>query len=325
MHVANTARAFSQQSVYSNLIHLRSGQIVGNWRDSTNGLAGGVYPYDVNAVLVPAALRAASRFLASGLLDPYLSTDQRAALADAAQQASVWESAAPALFEVAATPSQAATAVPAYAAQTGVPAGTLPSSTTAFYALSLDEQGNPIPVMNSDGGFALLFGTPSADVLTRIVTAAVQTFPVGLVTDAGMLVANPAYASSSLWPLFTNAAYHGTVVWSWQQAMWVAGLDRQLARQDLTADVRTLLTNARSRIWQVISNASDMRASEMWTWSYANGAYQAEAFGTHSADATEANAAQLWSTTYLAINDPNIRAGRYWWQALGGSSKVASR
>ncbi|MEJ8795193.1 hypothetical protein WKR88_02760 [Trinickia caryophylli] len=325
VHVANTARAFSQQSVYSNLIHLRSGQIVGNWRDSTNGLAGGVYPYDVNAVLVPAALRAASRFLASGLLDPYLSTDQRAALADAAQQASVWESAAPALFEVAATPSQAATAVPAYAAQTGVPAGTLPSSTTAFYALSLDEQGNPIPVMNSDGGFALLFGTPSADVLTRIVTAAVQTFPVGLVTDAGMLVANPAYASSSLWPLFTNAAYHGTVVWSWQQAMWVAGLDRQLARQDLTADVRTLLTNARSRIWQVISNASDMRASEMWTWSYANGAYQAEAFGTHSADATEANAAQLWSTTYLAINDPNIRAGRYWWQALGGSSKVASR
>jgi glycogen debranching enzyme len=327
VHVADTARAFSQQSIASNLIHLRAGQIVGNWRDSTDGLAGGVYPYDVNAVLVPAALRAASRFVASGLLDPYITSDQRTALADAAQQASVWESAAGALFEVSVPASQAATAVPSYAAQTGVPAGNLPSSTTSFYAVSLDAQGNPIPVMNSDGGFALLLGTPSSDVLTRIVTAAVQPFPVGLVTDAGMLVANPAYADASLWPRFTNAAYHGTVVWSWQQAMWVAGLDRQLARQDLPADVRTLLTNARLRIWQVISNASDMRASEMWTWSYANGAYQAEAFGTHSADATEANAAQLWSTTYLAITDPNLRVSKFWWQARnnGMEARIAGR
>lgn len=315
VHVADTARAFSQQSIATNLIHLRSGQIVGNWRDSTDGLGGGVYPYDVNAVLVPAALRAASRFLDSGLLDPYLNATQRAALTDAAQQASIWESAAPALFEVSVPASQAAADIPAYAAQTGVPAGTLPSSTTSFYALSLDEQGNPIPILNSDGGFALLLGTPSADVLTRVVSAAVQPFPVGLTTNAGMLIANPAYASTSLWPRFTNAAYHGTVIWSWQQAMWVAGLDRQLARQDLSADVRTLLSNARSQIWQAIANASDMRASEMWTWSYANGAYQAEAFGTHSADATEANAAQLWSTTYLAIANPSIGSRKYWWQA----------
>ena len=318
LRVANTARPFSQQSTVSNLIHLRTGQIVGNWRDSTNGLGGGVYPYDVNAVLVPAALRAASRFLASGLLDPYLSADQRTALADTAQQASVWESAAPALFQVSTPQSQATSAITSYAATAGVPAGTPPSANVDFYALSLDQNGNPISVMNSDGGFALLFGTPSADTLTRIVSATVQPFPAGLMTDAGMLIANPAYASTSLWPNFTNAAYHGTVVWSWQQAMWVAGLDRQLARTDLPADVRTLLTNARLTVWQAISNAADMRASEMWTWSYLNGRYVAQAFGTHAADATEANAAQLWSTTYLAIQDPNLRAGKMWWQALGG-------
>ncbi|MBA5845462.1 hypothetical protein, partial [Escherichia coli] len=68
-----------------------------------------------------------------------------------------------------------------------------------------------------------------------------------------------------LWPKFTSSAYHGTVVWSWQQAMWVAGLDRQLARQDLSAATRTLLTQARQTIWQVISNGRDMRTSEMWT------------------------------------------------------------
>jgi glycogen debranching enzyme len=325
LRVANTARAFTQQSIASNLIHLRAGQIVGNWRDSTDGLGGGVYPYDVNAVLVPAALRAASRFVDSGLLDPYLTGDARAALADAAQQASVWESAAPTFFQVSVTPAQAAAQLPTYAAQAGVPSGTLPASTLSFYAVSLDEQGNPIPIMNSDGGFALLFGTPSEDTLQRIVSASVQPFPVGLVTDAGLLIANPAYANSSLWSRFTNAAYHGTVVWSWQQAMWVAGLDRQLARQDLSANTRTLLTSARLRVWQVISNAASMRASEMWTWSYVNGSYQPEAFGTHAADATEANAAQLWSTTYLAINDPNLSTGRFWWQPRGASAGAARR
>ena len=93
----------------------------------------------------------------------------------------------------------------------------------------------------------------------------------------------------------------------------------------MPADVRTLLTNARLRIWQVISNASQMRASEMWTWSYTNGAYRAEAFGTHSADATEANAAQLWSTTYLAITDPNLRSAKFWWQTANGSDRIAAR
>ena len=91
---------------------------------------------------------------------------------------------APALFQVSTPQSQAASAVTSYAATAGVPAGTPPSATVDFYALSLDEQGNPISVMNSDGGFALLFGTPSADTLTRIVTATVQPFPVGLTLQA---------------------------------------------------------------------------------------------------------------------------------------------
>lgn len=53
LHVATTAEPFAQHPSVANLIHLRPGEIVGNWRDSTDGLGGGVYPYDVNAVLVP--------------------------------------------------------------------------------------------------------------------------------------------------------------------------------------------------------------------------------------------------------------------------------
>ncbi|OXI47698.1 hypothetical protein [Burkholderia aenigmatica] len=315
LHVATTAQPFAQQPSVANLIHLRPGEIVGNWRDSTDGLGGGVYPYDVNAVLVPAALRAANAFLTRGLLDPYLDAGQRATLANTANQAATWETQAPPLFQVSVPAAQAATDVSAYAPSAGVPAGAAPGTPLAFYALSLDQQGNPIPVMNSDGGFALLFGTPPDDTLQRIVTDVTRPFPTGLVTDAGMLIANPAYASQALWPKFTSSAYHGTVIWSWQQAMWVAGLDRQLARQDLSAATRALLTQARQAIWQVISNGRDMRTSEMWTWSYVNGKYQTDAFGTRSADATEANAAQLWSTTYLAIRDPQQRTGKYWWQA----------
>ncbi|WP_322076547.1 glucosidase family protein [Burkholderia cepacia] len=315
LHVATTAQPFAQQPSVANLIHLRPGEIVGNWRDSTDGLGGGVYPYDVNAVLVPAALRAANAFLTRGLLDPYLDAGQRATLANTANQAATWETQAPPLFQVSVPAAQATADVSAYAPSAGVPAGAAPGAPLAFYALSLDQQGNPIPVMNSDGGFALLFGTPPDDQLQRIVADVTRPFPTGLVTDAGMLIANPAYASQALWPKFTSSAYHGTVIWSWQQAMWVAGLDRQLARQDLSAATRTLLAQARQKIWQVISNGRDMRTSEMWTWSYVNGKYQTDAFGTRSADATEANAAQLWSTTYLAIRDPQQRAGKYWWQA----------
>ncbi|MCA7938638.1 hypothetical protein QZM93_07975 [Burkholderia cepacia] len=315
LHVATTAQPFAQQPSVANLIHLRPGEIVGNWRDSTDGLGGGVYPYDVNAVLVPAALRAANAFLTRGLLDPYLDAGQRATLANTANQAATWETQAPPLFQVSVPAAQATADVSAYAPSAGVPAGAAPGAPLAFYALSLDQQGNPIPVMNSDGGFALLFGTPPDDQLQRIIADVTRPFPTGLVTDAGMLIANPAYASQALWPKFTSSAYHGTVIWSWQQAMWVAGLDRQLARQDLSAATRTLLAQARQTIWQVISNGRDMRTSEMWTWSYVNGKYQTDAFGTRSADATEANAAQLWSTTYLAIRDPQQRAGKYWWQA----------
>ena len=52
--------------IKSNLIHLKEGEIVGEWRDSTYGLGGGRIPYDVNAALVPAApYRLASRRIVS--------------------------------------------------------------------------------------------------------------------------------------------------------------------------------------------------------------------------------------------------------------------
>ena len=47
-----------------------------------------------------------------------------------------------------------------------------------------------------------------------------------------------------------------------------------------------------------------MRNSELWTWSFANGRFAIAPFGANASDADESNAAQLWSTVYLAIPAP---------------------
>ncbi len=44
-----------------------------------------------------------------------------------------------------------------------------------------------------------------------------------------MVVANPAYDSNTTnIEVLNRAAYHGTVVWSWQQGLMASGIARQL-------------------------------------------------------------------------------------------------
>jgi hypothetical protein len=44
-----------------------------------------------------------------------------------------------------------------------------------------------------------------------------------------------------------------------------------------------------------------VRGSELWSWSQERGVYRIEPFGQRQDDETESNAAQLWSTVYLAL------------------------
>jgi glycogen debranching enzyme len=178
-----------------------------------------------------------------------------------------------------------------------------------FQALSLDASGQPIRVQNSDGGYALLFGKPSPAQLDAEAELLRRPFPAGLMTPVGMLVANPAFATAEEQARFSPGAYHGTVVWSWQQALTAAGLARQLARTDLPATTRRNLQGAQACLWQAIDATRDMSNSELWSWRYADGRYQVAAFGASGKDADESNAAQLWSTVYLAIPAPGKMAG----------------
>jgi hypothetical protein len=306
--VVERAAAFAADPRAANLVGIKAGRMTGQWRDSEQGLGGGRFPYDVNAALVPAALEAAARLAQSELLGPYANTAQRRALAPAAERARTWAARAPALFEVDVAAAEARAAVAAYAREIGVDEEhalrALGDAPLAFHALALDARGAPVRILNSDEGFRLLLTQPSPAEIERCVTAILRPFPAGLVTDVGVVVANPALASPAQRREFTRYAYHGTVVWSWQQALLVAGIDRQLRRADLPEATRTRLRDARTTVWTVIEKTRALRTSELWSWSYAGGAFEAEPFGRPGADVDESNAAQLWSTVFLGLTPP---------------------
>ncbi|HEY1816086.1 MAG TPA: hypothetical protein VGG74_27250 [Kofleriaceae bacterium] len=301
--VMREARPYAAAPDPANLVHLHAGVAVGDWRDSEIGLAGGRIPYDVNAALMPAALEAAAQLYTW----PELHDDNLAA--ESKRLAAAWTHVADA-FRVEIPADDAKRRVASYAKSLGLPendAGDAIASIdgpVVLRALSLDADGAPIPVMHSDDGFMMLFGSPSAEMLGEIAGRIVRPFPAGLRTPVGIVVANPVFASIELQRELGRAAYHGTVVWSWQQAMLAAGFDRQLARTDLPVATRHALGDAQRALWSAIRGAPGMTTSELWSWTIRGGAWRVAPFGQGGGDADESDAAQLWSTVYLAISPP---------------------
>lgn len=305
-YVLTRAAAFAADPVPANLIALHQGQVVGEWRDSEEGLAAGRMAYNVNAVFVPAALAAIDRLHRSGLLAAYGA--KTAGLDRATAMARVWQDKALGLFTVSIPADRMRDAVRTFAAEQKVDAApalaTLPDGLVTFNALALDVAGTPIPVMHSDDGFAFLFLDPQAADIDRSLAALMRPFPAGLMTDVGMVVANAANATTEIRAEFGSQFYHGAVIWSWQQALMAAGLQRQLRRTDLPAGTRHRLRQAQTRLWKAIHATDGMRTSELWSWSFDKGRYQVRPFGQEAGDQTESNAAQLWSTVFLGI-DPH--------------------
>jgi hypothetical protein len=302
--VVERSRPFAMEPRVTNLVAIQPGRHTGNWRDSEQGLGFGRYAYDINAALVPAALQAVATLSESGLLDAHLDAAQRKTLGSARSAARVWAQRAPGFFAVNVAHEDARREVKTYAADIGIDGASAVSSlrgaALSFHALALDAAGRPIPVLHSDEGFRLLLTNPGEAELERIL-AILRPFPAGLVTDVGVVVANPALGNNALEREFTRNAYHGTVVWSWQQALLVAGVQRQAQRTDQSNGLRDELERARETLWRLIERTSAMRTSELWSWTYADGSFQLEPFGTRGADADESNAAQLWSTVFLGL------------------------
>ncbi|HEU5061296.1 MAG TPA: hypothetical protein VFU21_32450 [Kofleriaceae bacterium] len=311
--VLQSAKPFSENRKARSLVALKKGLPVGDWRDSNDGLGGGRYSYNVNAVLVPAALAASSRLLQSKLLCPPADAtcgelaENQGKIADVIGLA--WRRARP-LFEVELPAARARSLIAAYAREQGLdPTLALDALSKqgvklSFPALSLDRNGRPVPVMHSDDSFALLFTEPEAAELEQIAARVSSPFPLGLRTPLGMVIANPAFvADRRLRGLFGRDRYHGAVMWSWQQAMMAAGLARQLERKDLPKEARMALVQAERDLWQVIRASDQFRTTELWSWKIEGGKFALYRLGEHEAD-TESNAAQLWSTVYLAVKPP---------------------
>jgi hypothetical protein len=305
--VLRAATKFAEDPRPENLISLKPGLDAGQWRDSNDGLGDGRFPYDVNAVFVPAALESAHRFFASGLLAPYLTAADREVFSHADQMATIWNSKASLLFTVIVPNANARQDIAHYAAELKVSdeaaLRSLNEAAVRFHALALAADGKPIPVIHSDEGFELLFGRPDSNKLEDAVTPLMRPFPAGLRTEVGIVVANPVFADSGIQARLTNKAYHGTVIWSWQQAVLAAGVQRQLNRTDISPASRHLLRDAQMKLWQTIRSGHALRNSELWSWSFSQGHFRIAPFGANAGDADESNAAQLWSTVYLAIPD----------------------
>ncbi len=172
-----------------------------------------------------------------------------------------------------------------------------------YFALSLHEDGSPIPILHSDVGFNLLYSKPTQEQLDIIISSIFRPFPAGLMTPIGILVANPVFDDTTfLWEDFSRNAYHGSVVWSWQQVLLAAGLDQQIRRKDLENTMIDRLTTCKKEIMKTIVKTRSTWSSELWSWEFTNNEYVLAPYGQLSGHITESNAAQLWSTVYLALN-----------------------
>ncbi|KAF7589450.1 hypothetical protein BBP40_004287 [Aspergillus hancockii] len=319
--VMRLALTFARKQTKENLIHLLEGQVVGQWRDSTYGIGGGRIPFDVNTALVPAALRSIAALSRSGV---YPNHTNWGTLAD--RYADIWEDRTLPFFEITIPQAQAQSLVKSYANQTSIPSHETQITTdVTFHALALDgnNQQSKVRVLHTDDSFRhfLLNTTTNQPQLTSFInqtaTHIQSTFPAGLMTEAGMLVANPAYGGDPVYARnWTNGAYHGTVIWSWQLALMARGLEHQLGRcqdQNMSVipafcSVSSVYDNAKSAynvLWDSIENSAAQLSSEVWSWVYKGGEFVVTPLGVlpppEGETQTESNIRQLWSLTFLSV------------------------
>ncbi|KAK6085133.1 hypothetical protein SCUP515_00951 [Seiridium cupressi] len=300
--IVNITAHFVGNQTVQNLIHLKAGEVVGQWRDSTYGLA-------------PAALRAISHLSALGGVYPSTSS-ATTALTNSSEwstlaqgNAVVWEENTLKFFEINITEYDASDRLNDFVEEVTFYDGPSnndslltyddePNDTITFYAMALNGSDSvaddleayaaPIPILHSDNGFHLfllkLSGDSSPDyaqAYTRFLNSTAQSilrdFPAGLLTPSGLVVANPALSGSdTLIANFTNSAYHGTVIWSWQLALMAEGLHRQLAfcnatlgyRPPYCADepVYSTVRQAYNVLWDNIEQNEAQLQSEVWSW-----------------------------------------------------------
>ncbi|KAH0497570.1 hypothetical protein TgHK011_004867 [Trichoderma gracile] len=344
--IMNLTAAFEHNQTVENLIALKPDQIVGQWRDSTYGLANGRIPFDVNCALAPAALYAISSLAAMPGVYPKSSVTRDWATV-AARRAKVWEDKTLQFFQHSMSAQTAETRLEQYTSKSTFYKGPTngesvsnysTNGTLIDYGLAINSTATPqiIPISHTDTAFRhYLLNTTDEEQLTTFINASanaiLRPFPAGLSTPVGVVVANPALSNNEvLIANFTNSAYHGTVVWSWQLALMAKGFERQLERcrgvnvTDIPPSVTNATTipqfcsdkcvfgalrSAYNKLWDIIDGNAEQLESEVWSWTYDDGSTRGFEFSPLGVlppppgveGGTESDVRQLWSLTFLAV------------------------
>ncbi|RSL68959.1 hypothetical protein CEP54_002606 [Fusarium duplospermum] len=332
--IMEATEAFEKDSSIKNLIQFKDNQGTGQWRDSPSGLGNARIPFDVNCALVPAALYAISEL--AGIPDVYPDNADTKTWKDAAaKRAKVWEDKTLPLFQYNVTTEKAASLLEEYTSKIDFYDGSAHTDSLEKYsstgkvvdyalAIKTVESPDKIAVTHTDTAFRLfLLDSEDDEQLTTFINATanaiLRPFPAGLSTPVGAVVANPALSDNDDFiNIFTNSAYHGTVIWGWQLALMAKGLERQLQRclachakrapcliRHVPAFCRdegvyNALRSAYNHLWDIIEANSDQLQSEVWSWTYGKEGYKFSPLGALTSG-TEGNIRQLWSFSFLAV------------------------
>ena len=298
-------------------VHWRSA----SWRDSDAGYAGGRFAMDVNAIWVPEALQATATILAAmpalglnqaaldtlvpGLRDGPLGRYVRDSVA-LRRAVETWRGARR-HFEVALGPGEMGQRLRAklawlpaeeraYWEQILRRAGE-PRDTLRFLALSLDANGRPIPVVNTDPATGLFLGAFTSSPSSTNSFAPIrwrcspkvwarwwQTTPMR----------RPRSGSAS-----RKDTYHGPrVVWGREVNLLLLALANRVAEG---ADPDGRFADALRRTLAAV-HASGLEHTELWSYRIEGGRLQPTRYGTGSD-------IQLWSGTGLAVQFALARLG----------------
>lgn len=326
--VAELTAPYAASPLASNLIAFGRGAPLGwgtaSWRDSGAGYAGGRYAMDINAIWVPHALESLGQILSAMRALGISTASATAGDSPLARYASTPSTLQQAIttwrgafkhFVVHRSAMEVRTAVDArlnampdaeHAWWLSRPTfATTMSDSLSFLAVSLDSNGAPIAVANTDPATELFLsdaGAPSSgdtSVVLRTVRLFARPYPAGLFVDRiGPVVSNDAYAPPTVWNYFVKDAYHGPrVVWGREVNLFLLGVAGQIARsqqagRDADAAYVAELQSAMDKVRAAVEQSGFH--TELWSYGFDHGQLRAMRYGS-GADI------QLWSTTDLAV------------------------
>jgi hypothetical protein len=339
-YVSQASRAYVENPDAMHLVsfpRLEDGRwMSASWRDSGAGYAGGRFGMDVNAVWVPGALEsiaATLQFLKKNGYDSRniesLTTDvdsehrkiflQYVHQPERLQKAvDVWQAAIQHFWvrftrdefmrkvdsKIESLPDQEKTFWKSILNEYR----TFPDR-LEFLALSLDESGKPIPILNTDPATWLFLGDHTKKILLdreqpgtiyKVLETFLIPYPVGLyVENLGPLCANDSYTSSNVWQDFERDQYHSPrVVWGREVNLLTLGLVKEILQgaESNTAEMqsyRTRLRDALAKVRKAVEG-SGLKHNELWSYEISDGKLLPVRYGTSSD-------VQLWNLTDLSI------------------------